>query len=139
MVDPIVVAAGTALVGAMATDAWQEARDAVVALWRRMRPEQAEVIDAELVETRDQILTLRQVPDEEDTERAIAASWQIRLQMLLREDPSAAEDLRRLLDGLSTPVSGNDERAHVGTLTMNAQASGSGRVYQAGRDQHIAE
>jgi hypothetical protein len=32
-VDPIVLAAATALVGAMATDAWQQARTAVVAWW----------------------------------------------------------------------------------------------------------
>src|SRR5690349_14355645 len=50
--DPIVLAAGTALVTAMATDAWQSARDGAVALWRKVRPEQAEIVEAELAEVR---------------------------------------------------------------------------------------
>jgi hypothetical protein len=32
--DPLVQAAGTALIGAMANSGWQEARTAVVAWWR---------------------------------------------------------------------------------------------------------
>lgn len=34
LVDPVVVAAGGALVGAMTTDAWQRTRDAVAGWWR---------------------------------------------------------------------------------------------------------
>ncbi|MDB4872445.1 MAG: hypothetical protein JWL97_3449, partial [Gemmatimonadales bacterium] len=37
--DPILVAADTALVGAMATDTWQQARAGAVALWRRLHPD----------------------------------------------------------------------------------------------------
>ncbi|MDQ3222311.1 MAG: hypothetical protein M3Q75_02395 [Gemmatimonadota bacterium] len=42
--DPIVVAFGTALVGAMATEVWQQARGAVVALWRRVCLQQADIV-----------------------------------------------------------------------------------------------
>lgn len=38
--DPIVLAAGTALVGAMATDAWQQTRIAVVSWWGRVRSDE---------------------------------------------------------------------------------------------------
>ena len=124
--DPIVVAAGTALVGAMATDAWQEARTAV--------------IDAELIENRARILAARETREsEEETEQAIAAGWQVRLQALLSENPAIADELRQLLDTRLTPASADDKQARIGTQTMKARASGSGRVYQAGRDQHITE
>lgn len=42
--DPILVAADTALVGAMATDTWQQARAGAVALWRRLHPDRVVAI-----------------------------------------------------------------------------------------------
>ncbi|MGW2722366.1 hypothetical protein [Streptomyces sp. NPDC001492] len=136
--DPIALAAGTALVGAMANDAWQGARTAVTALWRRVRPEQADAVDAELAETRAQLLSARGA-GELETEQALAADWQLRLQALLRADPAVADELRNLLDTRLTPLLAPDERSQVGFLVMKAEAHGSGRVYQAGRDQHITE
>ncbi|MCT9084476.1 hypothetical protein [Streptomyces fulvoviolaceus] len=136
--DPIVLAAGTALVGAMATDAWQQARSSLVELWRRVRPEQAEVVDAELGDVRAQVLAARQA-GEADTEQALVADWQLRIQALLRANPAVAVELRQLLDTQLAPALSADERSRIGTLVMRAEASGSGRVYQAGRDQHITE
>ena len=60
MVDPIVVAAGTALVSAMATEVWQQARASVVALWRRVHPQQADTVEADLEGLRAQVLDARQ-------------------------------------------------------------------------------
>ena len=134
--DPIVMAAGTALVGAMATDAWQQARAGVVALWRRVRPGQAEVVEAELAEVRAEVLTARQAGDA-DTEQALAGSWQIRLQHLLRADPALAGELLRVLNEELTPTLTAGEQTRIGSLMMKATASGHGQVYQAGRDQHI--
>ncbi|QYC38173.1 hypothetical protein Nocox_02705 [Nonomuraea coxensis DSM 45129] len=136
--DPIVLAAGTALVTAMATDAWQSARDGAVALWRKVRPEQAEVVEAELVEVREQVLRARGEGDA-DTEQALAGSWQVRLQQLLRADPSLAGEVRRVLDEVLTPALEPADQERVGSLVMKATASGHGRVYQAGRDQTIHE
>ncbi|MFI6737750.1 hypothetical protein ACIBI9_32925 [Nonomuraea sp. NPDC050451] len=136
--DPIVLAAGTALVTAMATDAWQSARDGAVALWRKVRPEQADAVEAELVEVRDQVLEARRDGDT-DTEQALAGSWQVRLQQLLRADPSLAGELRRVLEEDLTPVLSRDESTRIGSIVMKATASGHGRVYQAGGDQHITE
>jgi hypothetical protein len=48
VVDPIVVAFRTALVGAMATDVWQQARASEVALWRRVHPQQVGTVEADL-------------------------------------------------------------------------------------------
>ncbi|MER7576513.1 hypothetical protein [Streptomyces sp. NPDC126514] len=136
--DPIALAAGTALVGALANDAWQGARTGMMALWRRVRPEQAEAVDAELAETRAQVLAAR-AAGESETEQALAADWQLRLQALLRANPSVAAELRSLLDTRLTPLLTADEGFAVGSVGMRAEASGSGRVYQAGRDQHITE
>ncbi|MEV4379310.1 hypothetical protein [Streptosporangium sp. NPDC049644] len=134
--DPIILAAGTALVEAMAADLWQQARAGVVALWRKVHPEKAEVIEGELAEVRSQILTARDQGDT-DTEQALKGSWQIRLQQLLREDPSLAEELQQILDKVLTPVLAPAEQERVGSIVMKATARGHGRVYQAGRNQHI--
>lgn len=136
--DPIVLAAGTALVTAMATDAWQGARDGVVALWRKARPAQAEIIEAELDEVRRQVLDARRDGDA-DTEQALAGSWQVRLQQFLRQDPALAGELKRVLDEVLTPVLEPADQVRIGSIVMKASASGRGRVYQAGRDQHIKE
>ncbi|GAA3076036.1 hypothetical protein [Streptosporangium carneum] len=136
--DPIVLAAGTALVTAMATDTWQQARSGAVALWRRVRPEQEKAVEDELAEVRLQILAARDDGDT-DTERALAGAWQIRLQQLLREDPDLANELKQVLDNVLTPALSLNEREQYGEITMKATASGQGRVYQAGRDQHITE
>lgn len=136
--DPIALAAGTALVGAMATDAWQSARTGMTTLWRRVRPEQADTVEEELAETRAQVLAAR-ADGESETEQTLAADWQLRLQALLRADPAIAAELRHLLDTRLTPPLTADERTAVGSLVMRAEASGGGRVYQAGRDQHITE
>ncbi|MEV4583094.1 hypothetical protein AB0K16_58785 [Nonomuraea jabiensis] len=136
--DPIVLAAGTALVTAMATDAWQSARDGAVALWRKVRPEQADAVEAELVEVRELVLEARRDGDTE-TEQALAGSWQVRLQQLLRADPSLAGELRRVLEEDLTPALSRDEGTRIGSIVMKATASGHGRTYQAGGDQHITE
>ncbi|MFG1685202.1 hypothetical protein ACGFNP_33925 [Nonomuraea sp. NPDC049269] len=136
--DPIVLAAGTALVTAMATDTWQQARRAAVALWQRVRPEQADAVENELAEVRALVLTARRDGDS-DTEQALAGSWQVRLAQLVRAEPALAEELRRVLDEDLTPALPADERARIGSITMSATASDQGRIYQAGRDQHITE
>ncbi|SEU47809.1 hypothetical protein [Nonomuraea wenchangensis] len=136
--DPIVLAAGTALVTAMATDAWQSAREGAVALWRKVRPEQVEIVEAELDEVREQVLQARR-DDDADTEQALAGMWQVRLQQLLRADPSLAGEIQRVLDEVLTPALEPAEQERIGSLVMKAKASGHGRVYQAGRDQTIHE
>lgn len=136
--DPIVLAAGTALVTAMATDGWQAARDGAVTLWRKVRPEQADAVEAELVEVREQVLEARRDSDP-DTEQALAGSWQVRLQQLLRADPSLAGEIKRVLDEVLTPALEPADQARIGSWVMKAKASGHGRVYQAGRDQTIHE
>ena len=87
----------TALVGAIATDAWQQAHEAVVSLWHRMRPlRENDGIGAVLDELQEQVLVARRDGDA-DTERALEGVWQLRLQQQqqqqqqqLRADPALA-------------------------------------------------
>ncbi|MFE1903301.1 hypothetical protein ACFW96_06495 [Streptomyces gardneri] len=127
-------AAGTAMVTLMATDAWERTRDGVVALWRRASPARADGVEGELDATRDDLLTAVENGDDL-TEQELREEWAGRLRRLLREQPEVAAELRRLLIELDPEPQGSS----AGTVRMRAEASGSGRVYQAGRDQHITE
>ncbi|MFD5897182.1 hypothetical protein [Streptomyces sp. NPDC060366] len=136
--DPMVLAAGTALVSAMATDSWQQVRDATVRWWRGADATDADAVGAQLDEVRPQVLTARQAGDE-DSERVLAEAWRVRLQQALRDRPDLAAELRGLLDEQVIPALPDSERPQLGSPVMKATASGNGRVYQAGRDQHITE
>ncbi|GAA2324896.1 hypothetical protein Scani_68320 [Streptomyces caniferus] len=135
--DPLVVAAGTALVSSMATDAWQHARDATVALWRRVHPERVSAIEAELADVRAEVIAARDEGDSQ-VEEELAADWQRRLRRLLRDDPSLAGELRRVLDEELNPLLAPADQPRIG-VQMTATASGHARVYQAGGSQTIRE
>ncbi|MGY1579367.1 hypothetical protein [Streptomyces sp. MN13] len=135
--DAIVTSAATALVGAMVTDAWQQARAVLVAWWRRIRPRQADLVDAAFVESRDRALTARRERDE-NAETELVAAWEDRLTSLLRDDPALEDELRRLIDEKVTPLlTGREDGTRTASHEFRARASGHGRVYQAGRDQNI--
>ena len=125
--------AGTTIVTLMATDAWQRTREGVVAIWQRVSPERADSVASELDQTREDVLAARSGEDSQ-TETEIRTEWQGRVRRLLHADPSVADELRALLDELSPPDTTRDN-----TVQMRAHATGNGRVYQAGRDQHIQE
>lgn len=133
--DALVVAAGTALVGAMATDGWQQARTGLVALWRRVHPADADRVDAQLAVVRTQVLSAREAGDQ-DTERALQGSWQLQLQQLLSEEPALADNLQRLLDEELTPALEAHRRAHPEHVVINAESHDNSRQYFAGRDIH---
>ena len=136
--EPLVAAAATAVVTAMATDGWQQARTAVVALWRRVHPERAPAIEADLEETRAEIISARRAGDAQ-AEQDLTGDWQRRLRRLLAADPRLADELRRILqDDLAAPPP-TVTQSRDGGVTMTATVSGHGRVFQAARDQHITE
>ncbi|MFD0409176.1 hypothetical protein [Kitasatospora sp. NPDC127116] len=134
--DPVVLAAGSALVSAMATDGWQQTRAAVVEWWRRRRPDRADGVGSDLEAVRAQVLAAREQGDE-DTEQALAGAWRLRLQQLINEDPALADELRRLLDEHVDPALSDGEQPQHRPIIMKAEARDNSRVYQAGRDQHI--
>ncbi|WP_212912541.1 hypothetical protein [Streptomyces sp. TS71-3] len=136
--DPEITAlagtAGTTVVTLMATSAWEAARDGLVALWRKARTGRADGIAEELEASREELLAARDTGDDA-TEAELTAAWQGRVRRLLVAQPELADELRAILDELNPrlPESPRHE------IHMRAEASGNGRVYQAGRDQHITE
>ncbi|MGY0021304.1 hypothetical protein [Streptomyces sp. cg35] len=137
--DPEIAAlagtAGTTVITLMATNAWESAREGVVALWRRFQPARAESIREELEAGREDLLLAREAGDAE-SETELTAEWQSRLRRFLLAQPEAADALRQVLDELNPSPS---EEPGTQQIRLQAQASGSARVYQAGRDQHITE
>lgn len=138
--DPAILAAtaGNALIIAMTTDAWQQVRSAIVSLWRRARPEDADTIEAALGEIRGEILAARRLGNTA-IERDLVTEWQHRLLQLIQGDQDIAEVLQSVLDEVLIPAFGPAGRQRAGSMVMTATASGQGRVYQAGRDQGIVE
>ncbi|MEV3972327.1 hypothetical protein AB0K68_29935 [Streptomyces sp. NPDC050698] len=127
--------AGTTMVTLMAGQAWESAREGLVAVWQRFQPDRAEAVGGELEATREDLLLARQTGDA-DTESELAAEWQARVRRLLAARPEVANELRRILAELSPQP---PEAQSVVDVRLRAEVSGSGRVYQAGRDQHITE
>lgn len=134
--DPLVTAAATALVGTMATDAWQQVRATAVALWQRALPESSTAVDAELAQVREEVVTAR-AGDDRQAEADLAREWGLRLARLLRQAPELAEELRRLLENEWLPLLADADGDRAAGIRMTANASGQARIYQAGRDQHI--
>lgn len=134
----IAPAAGTALVAAMATDAWEKTCKATVSLWRRVHPDRTAVIEAELTEMRNEVLEARRqndVPAEED----LADEWRRRLLRLLHQDIGLVPELQRVLNETWLSALDSRDRHRIGLVTMTATATGHGRVYQAAGDQVINE
>lgn len=132
--DPVVVAFATALVGAMATDVWQQARASVVALWRRVRPQQADTVEADLEGLRGQVLDARQAGRTE-IEQALTGVWQGRLQELLLDEPAVAADLRRVLDDTLVPALPPAEQTRIGTQVMTGRSYDSSTFNQVAGNQ----
>lgn len=128
--------AATTVVQLLATAAWEQARSAVGGLWRRVYPERTQTVQAELDETRTEVLAARQTGDEQ-VEQALVGEWHGRLRRLVAADPQLAEDLRRMVSQLQS-VLADAVPPQVTTITMQATASGHSRVQQAGRDLHIS-
>ena len=124
--------AGTTLVALMATDAWHRARDGITQLWRRTQPERAETVAAELEAGREDVLAAA-AADDQQTLDELRLQWQGAVRRLLVARPDAVAELRALLDQL------DPDGSVARQITQHATASGQARVYQAGRDQHIAE
>jgi hypothetical protein len=129
--DPIVLAFGTALVGAIATSTWQQVRDAVTGLWRRVHPRQeADDIGTELDDLREQVLQARRDGDT-GTERALEGAWQLRLQQLLRADPALAAELQSVLDQVLTPALTPAEQGRI-NIIMTGSSHDSSTFTQIG-------
>lgn len=125
--------AGATLVTLMTTDAWERTREGIALLWQRIQPHRTETLSRELDADREDVLAAYSADDQE-TLNELRTQWQGRFRRLLVGQPEAAVELRRLLDEFDPPDS-----AAAPAVVQHGTASGHARIYQAGRDQHIAE
>ncbi|MGW3357549.1 hypothetical protein ACWDFL_19330 [Streptomyces bungoensis] len=128
--------AASTVVGAMATAGWESAQRAMGELWRRVHPERADTVVAELGEARADVLAAREHGDER-AERELVVAWQARLRRLLAADPALVPELRRLTDELLPPT--GEAGPPAGGTRLTANASGRSRVTMAGRDINITK
>lgn len=130
--DPVVAAFGTALVGAIATDTWEQVRDALTALWHRARARSdAGEIGAELDDLREQVLHARRDGDT-TIETALEGAWQLKVLDLLRTDPALADELGRAMDEVLTPALTQTEQTRIGNILMTGSSHGSSTFTQIG-------
>ncbi|MXG28606.1 hypothetical protein [Streptomyces sp. YIM 132580] len=115
----------TTFVGLMATEAWSQVRGRLARFLAR--GDDSGAVDAELEESREELVAARRSGDEESAED-IAAAWRVRLRRALRDNPEAAGELRDLLDELAP------HQATGPTVTVNNSTNGGtyyGQVIQA--------
>lgn len=127
--------AATTVVKLLTTAAWERATTAVGGLWRRVHPERAETVRAELEDSRAEVLAARQVGDEQ-VEQALVGEWQGRLRRLVAADPQLVDELRRVVAELRSALADADAPQGA-TITMQTTAFGTSQVNQAGRDLHV--
>lgn len=128
--EPIVLAFGTALVGAMATSTWQQVQEEVVGLWHRIHPKESD-IGTELQELREQVVLARR-DDDTDTEKALGGTWRLRVQQLLGADPSATADIEHVLNQVLLPALAPAEQSRIGTIIMTGSSHDSSTFTQIG-------
>jgi hypothetical protein len=126
-------AAATTLVTLMTTDSWERVKSGFAGLWRRGHPGQAGAVEAELEASRAAAVSARRNGDGE-AEAELAAEWRSRLRRLAAGDDELQVELRRLVEELRPLL---PDGAPAGPVVMQVRASGSSRVYQAGRDQTV--
>lgn len=127
--------AATTVVQLLATAAWEQAVSALGELWRRVHPERATTVQAELEDSRAEILAARQQGNEQ-IQLALVEEWQSRLRRLVSADGQLVDELRSVEQRLRSALAEVDV-PHSATITMQATTFANSRVNQAGRDLHV--
>ncbi|MFJ1592889.1 hypothetical protein ACIOD0_22000 [Kitasatospora albolonga] len=114
----------TALVGLMATEAWNQVRGRAVRFLAR-NDEESAAVDAELEESRAELIGLRAGADEDSAADA-EEEWRLRLRRALRTNPEAAAELRDLLmAGHALPDSSSRSGTTPDSRSPGARESGT--------------
>jgi hypothetical protein len=101
--SPLTLAAGTAVVKAVATEGWQQACSALVRLWGHEDPAYSSVISQEVEATRESVLAASDT-DYHAVERSLSAQWNRRFSALLDMSADAGGKLRDVLDTELRPL-----------------------------------
>lgn len=123
----LAAAGATAFVEQMAADAWAQARDRIVAFFSR-RGGDEEVVAGELETSRGELAVAAESGDGQSASD-VEAEWRTRLRRALAADPSAASELRAILDVLA-PARGEQNVADVHNVISGGVQNGA--VVQAG-------
>jgi hypothetical protein len=126
-------AGGTAVVEAMATDAWKTTRDHVARLFARGGAGRQEAIEAAL-DGDAGILIGTEEAEREQVRRGLVAVWQRRMVQLLDQYPDAADDLHHLISRIHAALP-PAQQAWVQYNT--ATAGGTVIAHQGTGSQHI--
>jgi hypothetical protein len=129
--------AATTVVQLLATAAWEQGTSAVGRLWRRVHSERAQTVQAELEDSRAEVLAARKAGDEQ-VEQDLIGEWQSRLRRLVAADPQLVDELRRVVAELRSALAEVDPPQGA-MITMQATTFGNSRVNQAGHDLHVTE
>ncbi len=127
--DPFTLAAavGTALVSAMATDAWRSVRSSTGGLFRRGQVSGAQDVDTALERTREQVVVARRDDDRELEERLVG-EWRMMFASLLASRPELADEVRLLLEERIGPALSDGEQARIGTIEIDVKVSGHAKA-----------
>ncbi|MEI5131995.1 hypothetical protein RB199_07160 [Streptomyces libani] len=120
MLDELVTAGGTAVVGAMATDSWMLARTRVAELFRRRGGEERQQAIEGQLDSNARLVA--EAEDGDQVRQTLLPLWQLELRSLLRRDPAAAEELRALIEEVRP--AGNSESKWVQRRRRTGQREG---------------
>ncbi|AWN31230.1 MULTISPECIES: hypothetical protein [unclassified Streptomyces] len=118
MLDELVTAGGTAVVGAMATDSWMLARTRVAELFRRRGGEERQQAIEGQLDSNARLVA--EAEDGDQVRQTLLPLWQLELRSLLRRDPAAAEELRALIEEVRP--AGNSESKWVQDVVVRDNA-----------------
>jgi hypothetical protein len=118
--------AASTVVNLLATDAWGQVKERIVALWRQFSPQQTNATGTALDGNR------LEIGDANDAVvLALTREWESRFLRLLVADAAVASELNRLVADLRKIPAIHLTR---GSVRQEAKASGHGMVIQGGRD-----
>lgn len=135
MAGGLASAAAARLIDLLATDGWAAIKASVLSLWRHSHPER---VEAELAEARGELVQATQAGDSVELQGLLVAEWQARLARLIAARPDITDELRALLLNVPRDAGSTGQQA-TASMTLEAQVSGGGDAYMAGRDMTITK
>jgi hypothetical protein len=117
----LATAAGTTLVTAMATDAWQAARTGIARLFSRTGTASQAAVEEQL--DRHQEMVVR-AEDPDQVRQRLVAGWQAEIELMLQREPDVAPSLASLLEEVQRILPPTATRG----IVQNVHVSGSGNL-----------
>ncbi|WIM94011.1 hypothetical protein ACTOB_006011 [Actinoplanes oblitus] len=134
--DPTALAFATALVSAMATQTWSDARAAALGVWRRRNAAAGtESIATDLDVTRERVVTAGEAGDP-DTVDAVVDVWRGRVQELLLDHPELATDLQDVLTTTLLPMLTDTQTSRVRSIIMTGTSRDTSTFHQIAGNQY---